>query len=58
MLEDDGLQMLASSIHSYCEECYKEHIKALKKEGTLFKQNRALQALEIFSGAFLHLSYE
>jgi hypothetical protein len=48
----DGLQMLASSTHSYCEECYKEHIKTLKKGDTLFEQNRALQALEIFSGAF------
>ena len=46
----DELQVLASSTHSYCEECYEEHIKTLKKEDTLFKQNRPLQALEIFSG--------
>jgi hypothetical protein len=53
MLEcGDELPMLASSTHSYCEECYKEHIKTLKKEDALFKQNRALRALEIFSGSF------
>ncbi|KAF8503256.1 S-adenosyl-L-methionine-dependent methyltransferase [Russula emetica] len=52
MLESsDELQMLDSSTHSYCEECYKEHIKTLEKGDALFKQNRALRALEIFSGA-------
>ena len=49
---DDELQTLASSTHSYCKECYKEHIKTLKKRNTLFKQNRAFQVLEIFSGLF------
>jgi hypothetical protein len=53
MLESgDELQMLASSTHSYCEECYEEHIKTLKKKDKLFRQNRPLQALEIFSGSF------
>lgn len=53
MLEgDDEFQMLDSSIHSYCEECYEEHIKTLKKKDTLFQQNKALKALEIFSGSF------
>lgn len=53
MLESGNeLQMLDSSIHSYCEECYKEHIKTLGKEDGLFKQSKALQVLEIFSGSF------
>ena len=53
MLEsDDELQMLASFTHSYCEGCYKECIKTLEKKDELFKQNRPLQALEIFSGSF------
>lgn len=49
---DNELQMLNSSSHFYCEECYKEHIKTLKKKDAFFKQNKALQALEIFSGLF------
>jgi hypothetical protein len=53
MLESgDELQILDSPTHSYCEKCYKEHIDALEKEDSLFKQNRPLQALEIFSGSF------
>jgi hypothetical protein len=54
----DEFQMLDSSTHSYCEECYEEHIKALEKEDTLFKQNKTLKALEIFSGSFSILSYK
>jgi hypothetical protein len=53
MLEsDDELQMLASFTHSYCEECYKKHIKTLERKYELFEQNRPLKALEIFSGSF------
>ena len=53
MLESSNeLQLLASSTHSYCKECYKKHIKTLEKKDTLFKHNRALRALEIFSGSF------
>ena len=53
MLESGNeLQMLNSSTHPYCEECYKGHIKTLEKNDALFKQKKALQALEIFSGFF------
>jgi hypothetical protein len=59
MLESgDELQMLDSSTHSYCGECYEEHIKALEREDTLFRQNKTLKALEIFSGSFPVLSHE
>lgn len=52
MLESgDEFQMLDSYTYSYCEECYKKHIKTLEKEETLFSQNRAFRALEIFSGS-------
>jgi DNA (cytosine-5)-methyltransferase 1 len=46
------LQMLDSSTHSYCEKCYEEHIKTLKKKDRLYNQNKPLQTLEIFSGLF------
>jgi hypothetical protein len=49
---DDKLHMLESFNHSYCKGCYEEHIKTLEKRDTLFKQNRTLKALEIFSGSF------
>lgn len=59
MLEcGDELQMLNSFTHSYCEECYKEHIKTLKRKDTFFKQNKPLKALEIFSGSFSISLYE
>ncbi|KAI9511110.1 S-adenosyl-L-methionine-dependent methyltransferase [Russula earlei] len=47
----DDLQMLDLSTFSYCEECYEGHIKTLEKQDSLKKENRPLQALEIFSGA-------
>ncbi len=47
------LQIIDSSTHTYCEECYNDHIKILEKEDTLYIQNKPLQALEIFSGLFL-----
>jgi hypothetical protein len=43
-------QMLDSSIHSYCEQCYKEHIKKLERKDILCEQNKPLQTLELFSG--------
>ena len=48
----DEIQMLDSSTHSYCEECYREHVKTLEREDILYEQNKPLQALEIFSGLF------
>ena len=42
--------MFNSSTHSYCKNCYDEHIKTLKKENLLCEQSKPLQALEIFSG--------
>jgi hypothetical protein len=50
----DGLHMMDSSAHSYCEECYKEHIKALAKQDSIYSGNQPLKALELFSGAFTH----
>lgn len=46
----ESLQMLDSSIHSYCEQCYKEHTKTLERKDILCEQNKPLQALELFSG--------
>jgi hypothetical protein len=46
------LQTLDSSAYTYCRSCYEEHIKMLEKQDLLFKRNKPLQALEIFSGSF------
>jgi hypothetical protein len=46
------LQMLDPSTHSFCKLCYKEHMKILEENKLLYKRNRPLQALEIFSGYF------
>jgi len=48
----DELQILELSGHSYCEDCYQEHIKTLEKQDLLKKRNKPLQALELFSGFF------
>ncbi len=56
MLEGSNeLQMLDLPTHSYCEECYQEHIRVIEKEDILYKQNQPLQALEIFSGSFFYI---
>jgi hypothetical protein len=46
------LETLDMATHIYCISCYNEHIKMLKRQDLLFKRNKPLQALELFSGSF------
>lgn len=48
----DQPQVMDLSTHSYCEECYEEHIRTLAKQDLAYARNKPLKALELFSGSF------